>query len=71
MASLADGDTHLADRSGDVLVTAQCDGRQFRPLAALTTAPPDQAQTCLACRGNHRPGAVRTQHPSRNGGVAR
>lgn len=50
VASLADCDTHLADRSGDALVTAQCDGRQFRPLAELAGAPPDQAQTCPACR---------------------
>jgi len=50
VASLADGDTHLADRSGDVLVTAQCDGRQFRPLVKLAGAPLDEAQICPICR---------------------
>ncbi len=36
VASFADGDTHLAEPvpPTEHLVTAQCDGRQFRPLAA-------------------------------------
>lgn len=50
VASLADGQTHRADRDEDALVTARCNGRQFRPLAALDGAPPDQAQICPACR---------------------
>ncbi|MGH3912337.1 MAG: hypothetical protein ACRDTC_02830 [Pseudonocardiaceae bacterium] len=49
MASLADGQTHLADEAGDALVTALCDSKQFRPLAALTGTPPDQAQICPTC----------------------
>jgi len=53
VASLADGQTHLADRSEGALVTALCDGRQFKSLAALTGAPPDQAQICPACRALH------------------
>ena len=55
MASLADGDTHLAEAvpSGD-LVTAQCTGRQFRPLITLRAAPLDEAQVCPVCRsGDH------------------
>jgi len=51
VASLADGDTYLADPSEDALVIARCDGRQFRPLVALTKSPLDQAQICPACRG--------------------
>lgn len=51
VASLADGDTHLAEPAcREHLVTARCDGRRFRPLAVLPTTPPDQAQTCPACR---------------------
>ncbi|MGH3913525.1 MAG: hypothetical protein ACRDTC_08955 [Pseudonocardiaceae bacterium] len=51
VASLADGDTHLAEPATQKhLVTAYCDGRQFRPLAILRGEPPDQAQTCPACR---------------------
>lgn len=50
VASLADGQTHLADRPEGALVTALCDGRQFRPLAALTGTPPDEEQICPACR---------------------
>lgn len=50
VASLADGQTHRADRTEGALVTALCDGRQFRPLATLTGTPPDQAQICPACR---------------------
>ncbi|MGH3928374.1 MAG: hypothetical protein ACRDTF_00175 [Pseudonocardiaceae bacterium] len=50
VASLADGQTHLADQTQDGLVNAHCDGKQFRPLAILTGAPPDPAQTCPACR---------------------
>lgn len=49
VASLADGDTHLADRSGAALVTAHCDGRRFRPLASLAGEPPDPAQVCTEC----------------------
>ncbi|MGH3931539.1 MAG: hypothetical protein ACRDTF_16390 [Pseudonocardiaceae bacterium] len=51
VASLADGDTHLADRAGEVLVIARCDGRRFRPLVELPGVPPDQEQICPACRG--------------------
>ncbi len=54
VASLADGQTHLADRAEDALVTALCNGRQFRPLAALPGKPPDQAQVCPACRAISR-----------------
>ncbi|MGH3838971.1 MAG: hypothetical protein ACRDSF_25235, partial [Pseudonocardiaceae bacterium] len=51
VASFADGDTHLAEPAPlDHLVTAQCDGRRFRPLAALRGAPLEQAQICPACR---------------------
>lgn len=65
VASLADGQTHRADQAGDVLVTALCDGRQFRPLVALTGTPPDQAQICPACRAIPlRPGQV-TAPPTR------
>lgn len=51
VASLADGDTHLAvpGEAGQT-VTAHCDGRQFSPLAILPGAPPDQEQICPACR---------------------
>ncbi|MPZ66892.1 MAG: hypothetical protein GEU83_15745 [Pseudonocardiaceae bacterium] len=53
VASLADGDTHLAEPAPrkDV-VTARCDGRRFRPLAVLPATPPDQAQTCPTCRSD-------------------
>lgn len=51
VASLADGETHLAvPAPPGHLVTAQCDGRRFRPLAALCGTPPDPAQICLICR---------------------
>lgn len=53
VASFADGQTHLADLSENSLVTAHCDGRQFRPLAALTGTPPDKAQVCSTCRAIH------------------
>lgn len=55
VASLADGDTHLAEPSPTEqhLVTAHCDSRQFRSLAALPCTPPDSAQVCPACRSNH------------------
>jgi len=49
VASLADGQTHLADPAGNALVTARCDGKRFRPLATLTGTPPDEAQICPAC----------------------
>jgi len=53
VASLADGDTHRAvSTPPGQLVTAQCDGRQFRPLVALRGAPLDPAQICLICRAN-------------------
>lgn len=65
VASLANGQTHLALPANNTLVTARCDGRQFRPLAALTGAPPDEAQTCSACHAIPvRPGQV-TAPPSR------
>ncbi len=51
VASFIDGDTHLAELAPHAyLVSAHCDGRQFRPLAVLPGAPPDQAQVCPACR---------------------
>ncbi|MGQ0776204.1 MAG: hypothetical protein ACT4NY_17555 [Pseudonocardiales bacterium] len=50
VASLADGDTHLAEPAPHThLVIAQCDGRRFRPLAALAGAPLDRDQVCPAC----------------------
>ena len=53
VASLADGDTHLAEPAAHTyLVTAHCDGRQFRPFAALTGTPPDQEQVCPICRAD-------------------
>ncbi|HEU0087208.1 MAG TPA: hypothetical protein VFQ77_06120 [Pseudonocardiaceae bacterium] len=57
VASLADEDTHLAEpvvepASDEPVVTACCDGRRFRPLAALPATPPDQAQICPACRSD-------------------
>lgn len=55
VASLADGQTHLADRADGALVTARCDGRQFRPLVALPGIPPDQEQICPACRSDQDP----------------
>ncbi|MGH3915252.1 MAG: hypothetical protein ACRDTC_17870 [Pseudonocardiaceae bacterium] len=56
VASLADGDTHLAEpEPSGHLVTAQCNGRQFHPLVVLRAAPPDEAQVCPACRsGRHQ-----------------
>jgi len=52
VASLADGDTHLAEPAPpEHLVSAHCNGRQFRPLVALPATPPDQAQVCPACHG--------------------
>ncbi len=61
VASLADGDTHLAEPAPpEQLVTAHCDGRQFRPLVALPATPLDQAQVCSACRsGQHHHNANR------------
>jgi hypothetical protein len=57
VASLADGDTHLAEPvTGQHLVRAHCDRQRFRPLAALPGPPPDQAQVCPTCRSDqHRP----------------
>lgn len=50
VGSFADGDTHLAEPVPDEhLVTAHCDGRRFRPLAALPATPPDPDQICPAC----------------------
>ena len=50
VASFADGDTHLAEPAPHAhLVTAHCDGRQFRPLAVLHGEPPDQEQVCPTC----------------------
>ncbi|MGQ0774806.1 MAG: hypothetical protein ACT4NY_10375 [Pseudonocardiales bacterium] len=54
VATLADGQTHLADPAEAALVTARCNGKQFRPLATLKGTPPDPAQTCPACRALHR-----------------
>lgn len=54
VASLADGDTHLAEPAPPGhLVTAHCDGREFRPLTALHGVPLDQAQICSACPSDH------------------
>lgn len=51
VASLADGDTHLAEPTpGQQLMSARCDRGRFRPLVALPATPPDQAQICRACR---------------------
>ena len=62
VASLADGGTHWAEPAQQGFVTAQCSGRQFRPLAALHGAPSDQAQICPACRSDHRPqGTTRSE----------
>ena len=49
VASLADGQTHLAEPTPHGLVTAHCDGRRFLPLATLRGTPPDQEQICPAC----------------------
>ena len=62
VASLADGQTHLADRVEGALVTALCDSRQFKPLAALAGTPPDQAQICPACRTAMMAGGRRGKH---------
>ena len=52
-ASFADGDTHLAEPAPQAhLVTAHCDGMQFRPLTVLPGAPPDQEQVCPTCRAD-------------------
>ena len=62
VASLADGGTHVAEPAPDGFVTAQCSGRQFRPLAALHGAPFDQAQICPSCRLDHSPqGTTRSE----------
>ncbi len=65
VASFADGDTHLAEPTPHAhLVSAHCDGRQFRPLTVLPGTPPDQEQVCPACRsdqpkrGSHRAAAA-------------
>ena len=50
VASLADGQTHLADPADNTLVTARCDGTQFRPLTILNGTPLDPEQICPACR---------------------
>lgn len=55
VASLANGDTHLAEPATQELVTARCDGRQFRPLAALRGSPVDKAQICSACLSAYSP----------------
>ena len=53
VASFADGDTHLGEPAPHAhLVSAHCDGRQFRPLTVLSGAPPDQAQVCPTCRSD-------------------
>jgi hypothetical protein len=53
LASLADGDTHLAEPAPpEHPVTAHCDGRQFRPLTALSREPLDPAQICPACQSS-------------------
>lgn len=50
VASLADGQTHLAKAAGTPnLVIACCDGRRFRPLAVLIGEPPDDKQACPVC----------------------
>ena len=64
VASLADGDTHLAEPpSPEHLVTAQCDGRRFRPLVALPATPLDEAQICPACQTHRmsKPHSTRTR----------
>lgn len=60
VASLADGDTHLAEPApGEHLVIARCDHARFRPLAVLPATPSDQAQTCPTCY-SEQPGARQT-----------
>jgi hypothetical protein len=49
VATLADGQTHLADPADNALVTAQCDGKQFQPLAILKGTPLDPEQICPTC----------------------
>lgn len=49
VASLADGQTHLADPIDNTLVTARCTGTQFKPLTALKGTPLDPAQICPTC----------------------
>lgn len=56
VASFADSDTHLAGpvRHGH-LISALCNGRQFRPLATLPGTPPDPEQTCPDCEFHQTP----------------
>lgn len=54
VASLADGQTHLADPVATGLVAARCDRTPFRPIAALTGTPSDPDQICPSClTGRH------------------
>ena len=62
VASLADGETHSTEPAPQGFVTAQCSGRQFRPLVALNGAPSDHAQICPACRSDRSPkGTTRSE----------
>jgi len=67
VASLADGKTHLAEPAPHGLVTALCDGQQFRPLAALRGAPYDEEQICPACRSDQNPRKNRRNEMDRTG----
>ncbi|MGH3941210.1 MAG: hypothetical protein ACRDTG_21765 [Pseudonocardiaceae bacterium] len=63
VASLADGDTHLAEPSSPgPQVSAHCNGKRFHPLAILRGVPPDKAQVCPACQ-THQAG--KPQAPAR------
>ncbi len=59
MTSTADGREHVISEQVEPspteqhLVTAHCDSRQFRSVAALPGTPSDSAQVCPACRSKH------------------
>lgn len=56
VAFFADRDTHLADSLlHGQLVTALCNHKQFRPIAALPGIPPDPEQICLHCKSLQHP----------------
>lgn len=62
VASLADGDTHLAGPGAPgQTVVAHCDGRQFCPLVVLLGAPMDREQVCPACRAAQPSPATQTR----------